>query len=155
MPNRSSESHFTDSGPDADHVYAPLNISEGQNIYGHVNPQEPVYRVLESPAYDNDIKSQIYGHSLSIEQPVYHVEELTVEGAKGPAQGGANDNQPVYNVLEGPYHKGQEGSDHYGAISPEEPVYNTLEESYAERPDSEFINEPIYNVLEEGPYPEV
>ncbi|XP_078342623.1 uncharacterized protein LOC144628398 [Oculina patagonica] len=157
VPNRSSETHFTDSDPNTDHVYAPLNISEGQNIYGHVNTQEPVYRVLESPSYDNDVKSKIYGHSISIEQPVYYTEELSVEGAEGPAQDGANDDQPVYNVLEEPYHEGQEGSDHYGAISSEEPVYNTLDESYAERPDndSEFTNEPIYNVLEEGPYPEV
>ncbi len=153
MLNRSSESHFTDNDPNTDHVYAPLNISEGQNIYGHVNTQEPVYRVLESPTNDNDVKSKIYGHSISIEQPMYYMEELSVERAEGPAQDGANDNQPVYNVLEEPYPEGSEGPGDYGAISPEEPFYSTLEESYAERPDSEFINEPIYNVLEEGPYP--
>ena len=139
-------------------MYAPLNISEGQNIYGYVNTQEPVYRVLEIPAYDNEVKSQAIGHPISIEQPVYNlVEELSVKGVEGPAYDGTHDNQPLYNVLDGLCLEGSEGPEHYGAKPSEEPFYNTLEESCVLRPDNDpgFINEPIYNVLEEEPYPEV
>lgn len=158
VPHRSSETHYTESNPNTDHVYAPLNISEGQNVYGHVNTQEPIYRVLENPTYDNDITCLNYGRLISVEQPMYNlVEELSVKGAEGPARNGACDDQPVYNVLEEPFTGGSEGPDHYGAISLDEPAYDMLERPYLERPDNnpEFFNEPIYNVLEEDPYPEV
>ena len=144
--------------PDADHVYAPLNISERQNLYGHVNTREPAYSVLEKPTYKNDITCLNYGRSISAEQPTYNlVEEFSVKGAEGPAQDGAYDNQPVYNVLEEPCQECSEGPGDYGPMSPEEPVYNTLEGPDVERPDKdlEFTNEPIYNVLEEDRYSEV
>ena len=139
-------------------MYAPLSISEGQNIYGHINTQEPVYRVLENPPYDNEVKSQANGDPISIEQPVYNLmEELSLEGTEGRTHDGAHDNQPLYNVLDGPCLEGSEVPEHCGAMPSEEPFYNTLEESCEERPDNEpgFINEPIYNVLEEEPYPNV
>ena len=153
VPHRGSETHYTGSDPNADHLYAPLNFSEGQNIYGHVGTQEPIYRVLEDPTYDNGITSLNYGRSISVEQLL--AEEL--KEAKGPVQDGAYDNQPVYNVLEEPYLEGSKGPAHYGTMSPEEPLYNTLEKPYVQRPDNdpEFVNEPIYNVIEEDPYPEV
>lgn len=158
MPHINSQTHFAHNDPHTDQVYAPLNISESQNIYGHGNIREPLYRALENPGYDNDRKSKTYGRAISIEQPVYNLmEELSTPGADGPVQDGVYDDQPVYNVLEGPYLEDSEGPGHYDTGSPEEPVYNTLEESYVTKlsDDPKFINEPIYNVLEEKPYPEV
>lgn len=151
MPYHTSETQQTDDDSIEDHVYAPLNISEGHNIYGHLHTQKTVYKASEDSVCDKVTRSHTHG-PISINQPVYNLlEDLSVVRSKGPVNDSNNDTQPVYNVLEEPYIEPVDGS-------PDEPVYNTLEKRYPDdvtEPNvSEFINEPIYYILEEEPYKE-
>ena len=158
-----------------DHFYAPLNLTEDQNIYGPEVAEEPVYNVLETP-----VDELIYQNHGSVrEEPVddcaeaVYIEVISEEGtsfgntlersyqygAEGPNNDPESMNEPIYNVVEeDPDLEGSNGSDHDGVISEEGTSFgNTLERSYqdgADGPsnDPESINEPIYNVVEEDPY---
>ena len=101
-------------------MYAPLNIPDGQNIYGH-KPTEPVYNVLDNSASRSEAPLQ--SGPVGIEQPVYNilVEEL-------------------------PNH--QEDTLQSGPVSIEQPVYNILEELAIDREKTPFGTDPVYNVLE-------
>ena len=150
------------------HIYAPLNISEGENIYGHRNNQEIVIQ---------DTMPNING-PISVHHRVYDLmEELVMDPLKGPVENSENGSEPVYNVLEGscldgpqsPAYFGitsdstdglhynyidkgnhpmsnvseQKESSFYAATGVTEPVYNTLE-----APVTENDGDPVYDVLE-------
>ena len=134
-----------DRTPDPGNVYAPLNIPDGQNIYGH-KPIKPDYNILENSAPYSEVPLQ--NGPVSIEQPVYNtLEELPIipeyitYGEKS-----------VYNVLEVPGKLGDaQSSGDYGSIPSQGQIYNTLEDpKYSEDPYVKGTNEPIYNDLEDN-----
>ena len=145
-----------------------MNISEGENIYGHRNNQEIVIQ---------DTRPKING-PISVHHRVYDLmEELVMDPLKGLVENGENGSEPVYNVLEGscldgpqsPAYFGitsdstdglhynyidkgnypmsnvseQKESSFYAATGLTEPVYNTLE-----APVTENDGDPVYDVLE-------
>ena len=130
-----------DPTADSGNVYAPLNIPDGQNIYGH-KPIKPDYNMLQNS------EASLQNSPVSIEQPLYNtLEELPI--IPGCITYGK---KPVYNVLEAP---GQldnaQSSGDYGSVPSEGQIYNTLEDpKYSEVPYAKGTNEPIYNVLEDN-----
>ena len=132
--------------------YAPLNIKEGQNIYGQRDTREPFNNVLDKTTAAN--KTPQNNDLISVEQSVYNiVEELPI--AEGTVGQNNNDGEPVYNVLEDPNFEYEEGLGQYGAFSTAEgPIYNSLEEdSYEANCNAQFPDEPVYNVLEKDTCP--
>ena len=130
-----------DPTADSGNMYAPLNIPDGQNIYGH-KPIKPDYNMLQNS------EAPLQNGPVSIEQPVYNtLEELPIipryitYGKK-----------PVYNVLEAPGQLGDaQSSGDYGSVPSEGQIYNTLEDpKYSEVSYAKGTNEPIYNVLEDN-----
>ena len=123
-----SDTHVSDNDPHADHVYAPLNFPDGQNINGHGNNQDQLHRALENPGCVKGVKTQASIRAfrpISIEQPVYNlIEEFSLPGEDGPEQDGVN------NQEEEPYLEpvDSDRTVHHGGRSPVEPVYHTLEE---------------------------
>ena len=121
-PYLNSQRHFSDNDPQADHLYAPLNFSDSQNIHGHG------HRALENPGYNTDVRSQAYARAvrpISMEQPVYNLmEEFSKPGADEPEQDGVTDQEEELYMEP----RDSDGPVHYNAGSPEEPVYHTLEE---------------------------
>ncbi|XP_022803647.1 uncharacterized protein LOC111340984 [Stylophora pistillata] len=116
---------------DERHLYAPLNISVGKNIYGHRNSQEIVAK---------DARPKING-PISVNQCVYDLmEDILKEPLKGPAEGDENSTEPVYNVLEGSCLDVSQSPALFGITSDstEDLVYNYLDDG----------NDPIGNVLE-------
>ena len=157
-----------------DHFYAPLSLTEDQNIYGPEVAEEPVYNVLETPVdeliYQNpgslreepvdDCAEAVYIEVISEEGTSFGntLERSYQYGAEGPNNDPESMNEPISNVVEeDPDLEGLNSSDHDGVISEEGTSFgNTLERSYqygAEGPnnDPESMNEPIYNVVEEDP----
>lgn len=113
-----------DPTADSGNVYAPLNIPDGQNIYGH-KPIKPDYNIMENSAPCSEVPLQ--NGPVSIEQPIYNV--LEVPGQRGDAQ----------------------NSGDHGSVSSTGQIYNTLEDrKYSEDPCVKDSNEPIYNVLEDN-----
>ena len=127
-PYVSSDTHFSDNDPQADHVYAPLNFPDSQNINGLGNNQEQLHRALGNPGCVKGVKSQGSSRAIrpiSIEQPVYNlIEEFSLPRDDGPEQDGVNDRE------EEPYLEpvDSDGTVHHRGRSPEEPFYYTLEE---------------------------
>ncbi|XP_020913450.1 uncharacterized protein LOC110251129 isoform X2 [Exaiptasia diaphana] len=112
--------------PNRESVYTPLERQEA-NQYNKVErapfkparngPTDPTYNVLERPSDNND----------DYLEPGSHIDK----NKRPPSKPAPQNNEPVYNVLEGP---NQEGED--------EPEYNVLED-----PDAQ--DDPEYNVLED------
>ena len=154
-------------------MYAPLNILDGQNIYGH-KPTEPVYNVLdnsasrseaplqsgpvgiEQPVYNipveelpNHQEDTLQSGPVSIEQPVYNIlEELATDREKTPFG-----TDPVYNVLEANGQEDAESSGDNGSLPSEGKIHNPLEETkHVEDCNVKRDNEPVYNVLEQDHY---
>ena len=130
-----------DPTADSGNVYAPLNIPDGQNIYGH-KPIQPDYNILQNS------EAPLQNGPVRIEQPVYNtLEELPI--IPGYISYGK---KPVYNVLEAPGQLGDaQSSGDYGSVPSKGQIYNTLEDpKYSEDPYVKDTNEPIYNVLEDN-----
>ena len=130
-----------DPTADSGNVYAPLNIPDGQNIYGH-KPIKPDYNMPQNS------EAPLQNGPVSIEQPVYNtLEELPIIPAYI-----TYGKKPVYNVLEAPGQLGDaQSSGDYGSVPSEGQIYNTLEDpKYSEVPYAKGTNEPIYNVLEDN-----
>ena len=129
-PYLNSETQFSDNDSPEDHIYAPLNFSDDQNIHAHGNTQEHLYRTLENPGFDNVVKSRAYIRNMrpiSMEQPLYNlIEEFSVPRENGHRQDVEADKE------EEPYLEPIDSDGNYKARSTEEPVYNTLEELYKE-----------------------
>ena len=131
-PYLNSETQFSDNDSPEDHIYAPLNFSDDQNIHAHGNTEEHLYRTLENPGFDNVVKSGAYIRNMrpiSMEQPLYNlIEEFSVPRENGHRQDVEADQEeePYLEPID------SDGSVHYKARSTEEPVYNTLEELYKE-----------------------
>ena len=123
MPHRDREAHLintrdSNGNSNEGHVYAPLNFSVGENVYGHRNNQETVA---------NDMKPQTSG-PISVDQCVYGLmEEIILATLKGPVRGTENGTQPVNNVLEGNYLDVSERPGQSGTLCAEGPVYNSLD----------------------------
>ena len=161
-----------DPTADSGNVYAPLNIPDGQNIYGH-KPTELVYNVLdnsasrsevplqsgpvgiEQPVYNileelpNHQEDTLQTGPVSIEQPVYNIlEELPIDRENTPFG-----TEPVYNVLEANGQGDAESSGDNGSLPSEGKIHDTLEETkHAEDCNVKRDNEPVYNVLEQDHY---
>ncbi|PFX17321.1 hypothetical protein AWC38_SpisGene18353 [Stylophora pistillata] len=134
VPVRNGEAHEGNSrknNDDEGHLYAPLSISGGQNIYGHRNSQETVAK---------DTRPNI-NDPISVNQCVYDLmEEILMEPLKGPAEGDENGTEPVYNVLEGSCLDGSQRPAFFGITSDstEDLVYNYVDDG----------NHPMGNVSE-------
>ena len=92
---------------------------------------QPVFTaVYKDPDLDKELRPKKKG-PLCVQQPVYnHVEELSVPGAKGPANVRENDTQqPEHNVLES-YLECSKRPRQYGTMmSSAELVFNTMKKS--------------------------
>ena len=134
-------------------MYAPLNIPDGQNIYGY-KPTEQVYNVLDNSASRSEAPLQ--SGPVGIEQPVYNIlEELPNHQEDTLQSDPVSIEQPVYNILEElPNH--QEDTLQSDPVSIEQPVYNILEELPNHQEDTlqsvpVSTEQPVYNILEELP----
>ena len=157
-----------DPTADSGNVYAPLNIPDEQNIYGHksikpdnilasrpeaplqngpVSIEQPVYNTLEE--LPNHQEETLQSCPASIEQPVYNIlEELPINRENTPFG-----TEPVYKVLEANGQGDAETSGDNGSLPSEGKIHNTLEETnHAEDCNVKRDNEPVYNVLEQDHY---
>ena len=138
MPCRDREAHLTSASRNNDNsnkrlLYAPQNIPEGSNVYGHRNNQETVM---------NDMKPQTNG-PISVDQCVYGLmEEIIMATLNSPVNGNENGTQPVYNILEGSYLDVSQRPGQYDTTSS---VYNTLK-GPVNCIDKD--TKPVYGVLE-------
>ena len=129
-----------------------MNISEGENIYGHRNNQEIVIQ---------DTMPKING-PISVHHRVYDLmEELVMDPLKGPVENSENGSEPVYNVLEGSCLDGPQSPAYFGITSDSTDGlhYNYIEKgnypmsNVSEQKESSFyvatgVTEPVYNTLE-------
>ena len=129
-----------------------MNISEGENIYGHRNNLEIVIQ---------DTMPKING-PISVHHRVYDLmEELVMDPLKGPVENSENGSEPVYNVLEGSCLDGPQSPAYFGITSDstDGPHYNYIDKgnhpmsNVSEQKESSFyaatgVTEPVYNTLE-------
>ena len=92
--------------------------------------QQPLYTaVYKDPDLDKELRPKKKG-PVCVQQPVYnHIEELSVPGTKGPANGRENDTQPEYNVLESYLECSRRPSQYGTMMSSAELVSNTMKKS--------------------------
>lgn len=150
-PVRVGEANLGNSRESEVDFYAPLNIPERKNIYGHINNQETVFK---------DMRPKING-PISVNQRVYDLmEEIVMDPPVGPTEEGENGAEPVYNALVGSFLDGSQSPKLNGPISVNQRVYDLMEEMVmvplkGPAECGESGTEPVYNVLEGSVFGEV
>ncbi|PFX17326.1 hypothetical protein AWC38_SpisGene18355 [Stylophora pistillata] len=150
-PVRVGEANLGNSRESEVDFYAPLNIPDRKNIYGHINNQETVFK---------DMRPKING-PISVNQRVYDLmEEIAMDPPVGPTEEGENGAEPVYNALVGSFLDGSQSPKLNGPISVNQRVYDLMEEMVmvplkGPAECGESGTEPVYNVLEGSVFGEV
>lgn len=130
------------------HLYEPLDVPKEQKISGPQSKADNGPNKNNHLNADNASMFQKYG-PINLEQRVYNlVEDLPTpcpgeavndgpnDGLNNVPSGGLNSDsnraEPVYHVIEGPFHEPTVKPDPRNSLCTEGPVYCTLEELYTD-----------------------